>query len=105
MEDRSLFLKYNYRNNYDKIENLYRMNIENSLYSDLDCSRYPMDRICNGVCISNNFLVAGNFSYTAPSYCKWYIALYDSMFELVVCFNNKQNNPLFKDYFMVCDER
>ena len=64
-----------------------------------DCSECPLNHICTGGCVPNNYLVTGDFTVVPDAYCLWMRILYETALSIIEHFDTKQDNELFKDYF------
>ena len=64
-----------------------------------DCNKCPLDLICTGGCVPNNYSVTGEFTIVPEAYCKWSVALYESARRIIEYFDSRKDNLLFKDYF------
>lgn len=65
----------------------------------LECRGCPLDYICTGGCVPNNYAITGDFTILPEAYCLWTQKLYESATRIIEYFDRKQDNTLFKDYF------
>lgn len=79
--------------------NLYEMNLRPLESERLDCSECPLDNICTGGCVPNNYMLFRDFSKVPTAYCLWTRQLYSSALNIIHHFDEKKDNDLFKDYF------
>lgn len=83
----------------DRRLSLIKMNSSELHSNTLDCKECPLDSICTGGCVPNNYAVSGDFTTILESYCRWTRCIYDSASRVIKYFDEKKDNELFKDYF------
>lgn len=62
------------------------------------CNTCPLDRVCNGGCAPNNYIVTGNMNIVPDIYCFWQRILSDSAYRICNTLG-KENNKLFVRWF------
>lgn len=65
------------------------------------CATCPIDAICNGGCVSNNYVLCGDVHKVHPSWCFWRQSII-TMAEQVIQTLGKEANPLFLEDFKGC---
>ena len=84
----------------ERIDRLLEMNSSTPLFSsELNCSECPLNRICTGGCVPNNYGKYGNFNQVPKVYCEWTKIVYETALSIIQCFDKTQTNELFKDWF------
>ena len=61
-----------------------------------NCSSCRYNRICNGGCVANNYMINGSLSVNPPMYCWWQQTLLDSAIYIMQTLGNEKNE-LFRD--------
>lgn len=74
-------------NIYDGVDAEKRIKLSGSFDKDArsgdDCKSCRLDRICDGGCVANNYIVSGNVNIVTPVYCWWMNLLLDE--AIYVC--------------------
>lgn len=78
---------------------LLNMNLEPLHSTTLDCKECPLNYICTGGCVPDNYAVTGSFTEVPEHYCRWTRILYNTAVDIIEYFDGRKNNTLFKDYF------
>lgn len=58
------------------------------------CKSCPLDNICNGGCVSNNYMICGDVHIIPDSFCYWTRSITDSAYRIAQILGNA-NNQLF----------
>lgn len=92
-------------NIYTGIDMKRREKLANSFHSKIDrtgnCSSCRLNRICDGHCVANNYLITGDVNKTTDIYCWWYNLLLD---EAIYICNKLGDNETFIDYWTVIQD-
>lgn len=58
------------------------------------CKNCPLDNICNGGCVSNNYMICGDVHQVPDSFCYWTRSITDSAYRITQKLGS-ENNQLF----------
>ena len=83
----------------ERIDTLLGMNQSQFSSEFYNCKDCPLDRICTGGCVPNNYALYGEFTKLPKFYCEWNRILYDAALEIIKYFDKDKTNDLFKDWF------
>lgn len=82
-------------NIYTGVENDRRIalmdNYDSIQVTGLNCDTCKYNRICNGGCVANNYLINGNLSINPPMYCWWQQIVLDGAIKIMQTLGNEQN--------------
>lgn len=56
-----------------------------------DCETCPLDRICDGGCVANNYLLNGDIHKVPDIYCKWERMLFDEAVYIMTALGSAEN--------------
>lgn len=56
-----------------------------------NCSSCRYDRICNGGCVANNYMINGALGINPPMYCWWQQTVLDAAIRIVQTLGNEEN--------------
>lgn len=62
------------------------------------CESCPLDRICNGGCKSNNYMICGDMHKVPEMYCRWQRGITDSAYRIATTLG-AENNEAFINVF------
>lgn len=64
----------------------------------VNCSSCRYDRICNGGCVANNYMINGSLSVNPPMYCWWQQTLLDAAIRIMQTLGDEQNELFRKKW-------
>ena len=65
-----------------------------------DCKKCKLNRICDGGCVANNYMINGDIHISAEIYC-WWQQLILSEIEWIIKILGEERNEPFKEYWTV----
>lgn len=80
-----------------KVRNLIN-NYNSMVIGNEQCKECPLDNICNGGCISNNYMICGDINIVPSSFCYWTRSITDSAYRITQILGN-EDNELFMNTF------
>ena len=94
--------KFYIGNIYTGVDDSLRIQLAESFDQNADrtgnCAHCRLNRICNGGCVANNFMITGDVNKMSPVFCWWQNILLD---EAIYVSNvlGKESNPTFITYW------
>ena len=74
----------------ERQESLYTLFNKNELIG-LNCDTCRLNRICDGGCVANNYLINGNVNHLPDVYCKWQQLLLEEAIYIMNALSNNNN--------------
>lgn len=64
-----------------------------------ECSTCKFNRVCDGGCVANNYMITGSLSKLPPMYCWWHRLLLEEAIYIMQTLGNEENE-MFRDRWM-----
>lgn len=68
-----------------------------------DCSTCKFNRVCDGGCVANNYMITGSLSKLPPMYCWWHRMLLEEAIYIMQTLGNEENE-MFRDRWVISHE-
>lgn len=62
------------------------------------CATCPIDKICNGGCVSNNYVMCGDVHKVSPGWCFWRKAIISAADEVLRTLGEERNELFVRDF-------
>lgn len=69
------------------------------------CATCPIDKICNGGCVSNNYVMCGDVHKVSPGWCFWRKSIISAANEVMTVLGNERNGLFIEDFKMALNGR
>ena len=63
-----------------------------------DCDNCKYNRICNGGCVANNYMITGDMNINPPMYCWWQQLILDGAIRIMQTLGEEENEAFYKKW-------
>lgn len=63
-----------------------------------NCVSCKYNRVCNGGCVANNYMINGSLSKVAPVHCQWKIIILEEAIRVMTVLGNEENRGFYEKW-------